>query len=147
MLTTLKPFLSQLPWLQWLIPSVPWPTTSSTCAGGFPKTLHQPGTSPSSTAAGVWYQEERLEAGSEEDWQPPAGAGSGWMKWVGPALWLTGWRWTACTCCGWEAATRRATGSTVRRCTCTPRLHQVRVHTTVWLSTATSKQRHWLCHI
>lgn len=115
--------------------------TSSSCAGDCPRTLHQLGTSQWSIAVGVWYQEEHPEAGLEGGWQLLAGVGSDWMKWVGPALSLTGWRWTACTCCGWEAATRRATGSTVRRCTFTPRLHQVRVHADIfWLSSLTSKQ-------
>lgn len=140
-------YFSQPPLLQWLTPSVPWPTTSSFCAGDCPRTLQPPGTSAWSTAAGVWYPGERPGAGWEADW--PAGAGSDWMKWAAPALWLTGWRWTACTCCGWKAATRRATASTARRCTCTPRLRQVRGHREPLRSSSLTSSREslWLCHV
>lgn len=119
-------FLSQLPWLRSSILNGPWPTISSSCRGDYPPTPPQPGASPLSIADEAWSQEGLPEAGSGEAWPPPDGAGSAWMKLAGAAPWSTGWRWTACTCCGCEAATRRATASTVRRCTCTPHLRQVR---------------------
>lgn len=118
--------------------------TSSTSAGDCRRTPRLHGTTPWSTAVGVWYPGAPPEAASEEDCPPPAGGGSGWTKWAGPAPWSTGWRWTVCTCCGWGAATRRAMGSTARRCTCTPRRHQVRPHTQLFDCLNRKLKRHHL---
>lgn len=112
--------------LLWSTPSGPLPTTSCSSVGGCLKTPLLPGTFLWSSGGVGWCQGAGREEGSTGDWLLLAGAGRDWRRWPGPALWLTGWRWTVCMCWGWEAAIKPASGNTVRKYIYTHRRLQVR---------------------
>lgn len=112
--------------LLWLTPSEPLPTTSCSSVGGCLKTPLLPGIFLWSSGGVGWCQGAGQEEGFMGDWLPLAGAGRDWRRWPGPALWLTGWRWTVCMCWGLEAAIRPASENTVRKYIYTHHQLQVR---------------------
>lgn len=115
----------------WSTPSELSRTTSSFCVGACLRTPLPLGISRWSFGAAGWCQGAAREGVSAGDWPPLDGAGRGWRRWPGPVPWLTGWRWTVCTCWGWEAAIKQDSATIVRKYIYTHHQLQVRTQNTL----------------